>query len=248
MNSHTRTPGKMITAATSASMLLLLAACAGFGQQTGEVPTQAPVTITETATPTEAESEAETTEYEAESETAEDSTSASYSDDEDVPASVVGDDPNLFRLGTTEPGPGTAENITIEATSKQENAGGFKDAFVTVLKNQANGVLQYPMIDGAATVYLNMKFPNQTVETCQASIEVYDADGKETNRADTHFERKGDNKCHIGGGNSVHTGMAYAEFTQLGEYYIVVEAQQADYEPIRIAQKVLVTAGSDARG
>ena len=225
----------------------MLAACSG-GGGTGSGPeTQAPQ-VQETVTITEAPSE--TTQPTSTSSAGPRTSSATARASSQAPDNVVGDNPVNFRIGGTEPGKGSPASIQVTASGSQLSNGGFDEAWIEFLDDGANGLLRFPMVDGLATVRVNLKFKANSMSSCQATMEVYDADGYESLAASSRVHALDGNSCNIQAGPAFSTGDSQAEFSEPGEYYIVVQAQQADHEPIRLAQKVLITSGeiSGSRG
>ena len=167
-----------------------------------------------------------------------------------APGTVIGDDAANFRLGTTTPGDGKPKDVQVEASARQKDTSGFDEARMEILDRDSNGVLRFPLSDGSARVMVNFEFEAATDVNCAVDMEVYDAEGHETLSASTRLESFGDNECSITATGGFKTGDSYAEFSEPGEYYIVIQAQQADHEPIRLAQKVLITSGeiSGSRG
>lgn len=244
LNHSSRSFRKIALAAAGASAALMLVACSG-GGATGSAPApQATVTVTETpsepssTTPTSSstQSSASTVETELSSGSAH------------APDAVIGDNAANFRLGAATPGDGTSEDVEVEASARQKNASGFNEAWIEILDRDSNGLLRFPLSDGSATVMVNFRFKADTDVNCAVDLEVYDATGHETLGAATHLESSGDNECSILATGAIKTGDAFAEFSEPGEYYIVVQAQQADHDPIRLAQKILITSGEISDG
>ena len=242
---------KIALAAAGASTVLVLAACSG-GGGTGSGPETQTPRGQETVTVTEAPSETAqtTTTSSADHSAGPQTSSVTARGSSQAPDNVVGDNPVNSRIGGTEPGKGSPVPIEVAASGSQLSNGGFDEAWIEFLDDGANGLLRFPMIDGLATVRVNLKFKANSMSSCQATMEVYDADGYESLAASSRVHALDGNSCNIQAGPAFSTGDSQAEFSEPGEYYIVVQAQQADHDPIRLAQKVLITSGelSDGRG
>lgn len=231
--------------ATGVSASLLLAACGGAAEETPPAPQQqaaptvtestiAPATSTSATTPTQP--------------SVSPSASATPSDRRQVPSSVMGGDASNFRLGGTEPGSGTPKDVLVEASGRMLQNGGFTEAWMRIPSDGANGVLQFPLVDGTAEVQLHWRFEGNTQATCESGVEVYDSNGDASLFADAWARFDEGRPCLVESTGMFMFGEAAAEFTEPGEYYIVVHGGQSDYDQIRIAQKVLITSGEVGHG
>lgn len=241
---------KITLAAAGASTAFALVACSGVGGTGSGPDTQTPQvqeTVTVTETPSESTSATPTSSTQSSAPTSERESSPAPIQ---APGTVIGDDAANFRLGATTPGDGKPKDVQVEASARQKDASGFDEARMEILDRDSNGVLRFPLSDGSARVMVNFEFEAATDVNCAVDMEVYDAEGHETLSASTRLESFGDNECSITATGGFKTGDSYAEFSEPGEYYIVIQAQQADHEPIRLAQKVLITSGeiSGSRG
>ncbi|GGG80175.1 hypothetical protein [Corynebacterium pelargi] len=167
--------------------------------------------------------------------------------DRDIPAAVIGDRAANFVLGPSEPGQGSAKNVSIPATSSMKANGGFRMAKVTVTDENSNALLQYPLLGNAAVIDLNMVFRpdgGQSQEFCQADMEVYDEKGNPVPESVADVSLKFTRGNCIVAAGSDSFGIAEVQIFEPGDYYVVVAAWQPDFEEIRIASKVRVTEGN----